>query len=132
MNNSPDKIMERLAEKVAERLKKIPSGIAPPDLDLDGCAWEEIAYQLQHGESVFWDLYLEVVDDECSKAYDELDTDEWKILFNYYLDFHVYDDMDEHEMEVAKEETYPEILQELKNTVLAIADNYNLELDEDE
>ena len=128
----PAEIMNKLSEKVVDRLKKMPSGIAPPDLDLDGYAWEEIAYQMQQGESIFWDSYLDVVDDECSKAYDELNHDEWKILFDYYLDLHVYDGMDEGELENAKGEVYTEILQELRNTVLGMADDYDLELDEDE
>jgi hypothetical protein len=66
-------VMKDVVSHIVARLKKIPSSNAPEDLGLDGSAFEEIAYQLQYGESVFWDLYEDITYTECEKAYYNLD-----------------------------------------------------------
>jgi hypothetical protein len=119
-----------VVSQIVARLKKIPSSNAPEDLGLDGSAFEEIAYQLQYGESIFWDLYEDITYEECEKAYYNLDDKQKDILLDDYVYYDEGDDQDE--IEGKKENACDQVVKEIECTVFSYADDYELEVNGEE
>ena len=123
-------LMKEVASQIIARLKKIPSSNAPEDLGLDGSAFEEIAYQLQYGESALWDLYEDITYTECEKAYYNLDEKKKDILLDDYVSYDEGDDKDE--IEGKKDDAADQVVKEIECAVFGYADDYELEVEGEE
>jgi hypothetical protein len=123
-------VMKDVVSHIVARLKKIPSSNAPEDLGLDGSAFEEIAYQLQYGESVFWDLYEDITYTECEKAYQNLTEKQRDILLDDYVSYDEGDDQDE--IESKKGDAVNQVVKEIECAVFGYADDYELEMEGEE
>lgn len=112
-------IIHDIAIKVIENLKEVPSGLAPEDLNLGGFAWLEIVYQVQYGESSFWDMYMDVLEVCCNNVYSSAVDIDKGLLEQYYS--YIDDTMDENEIEDARQEAIEEIINEIKEEILHLA-----------
>ena len=123
-----DEIITNLVLQIVARLKLIPSDNAPDDLNLDGSVFEEVAYQIQNGESVFWDLYEDIIISECENAYNALDEKQQDVLVDDYV---YYDeDSSKEEIQIEKDNAMMDVIKEIKEAVLSFAADYELVADE--
>jgi hypothetical protein len=66
--------------QIEDLLQGMDKGSSPDDLHLDS-AWEEFAYQFQEGESVDWEIYVDLVRGLCRNLLEDLPEPELRLLW---------------------------------------------------
>jgi hypothetical protein len=66
--------------QIEDLLQGMDKGSSPDDLHLDS-AWEEFAYQFQEGESVDWEIYVDLVRGLCHNLLEDLPEPELRLLW---------------------------------------------------
>lgn len=66
--------------QIEDLLQGMDKGSSPDDLHLDS-AWEEFAYQFQEGESVDWEIYVDLLRGLCHNLLEDLPEPELRLLW---------------------------------------------------
>jgi hypothetical protein len=115
---------DRLANNVIQHLREIPNSAKQSGAD-SGLfdIWEEICEQVQTEYSIFWDNYLDLVENACWQCCDKLDVALLKML---WLNTEAFIDWDEDEMPFDENDFMEGVSNHLTSRVLELAGEYEL------
>lgn len=106
-------LLNEIVRNTIDNLKEQDTVFSPDDIDLSNL-WEEICYQEQGGESIYWDLYMDNLKlwinigiDDCAEKYNSYVIDVIEVIYGDYNE----EDTDYGEIEDdVKDDIYRKIL----------------------
>lgn len=83
-------LFNEIVKNTIDNLKDQETTFSPDDIDLSNL-WEEICYQEQGGESIYWDLYMDnlklwvnIAIDDCAEKYNSSVSDVIEVIYGNY------------------------------------------------